>query len=170
MKLEALARGTGHESLRRYFTSSPDLPEVLELKELTFKSPEYATPQYLIGRQLFQRRDYGGAVQYLRKAFDAGIPDLEVRRESLRVLAQAAYFDGDFAGTRRALTPALSGQHIDAQHAAQFADGGFLLRHRPLHGFQGGGLVGHLPFQGLEPVRRRQLLGRCLGAGKAVQL
>lgn len=61
------------------------------------RMPQSGTPQYLLGRYLFQNEDYFAATSHLLNALKAEDLDLPVRSEGLYILAQALYFQKRFS-------------------------------------------------------------------------
>lgn len=98
-KLSSMEDPVTWAGITRYFFRPDDLPGdiLLELRELWEKRPNYSLAPYLIGRQLFNRRDYARAVPYLEASLSLGLFGPALTREAIRTLGAARFLSGQFS-------------------------------------------------------------------------
>ncbi|MBE2248546.1 MAG: hypothetical protein IAE78_03280 [Myxococcus sp.] len=98
VRLRALdSTGPVKVALTRYFSSAPEVAQVHFLEVARAAAPAEPFVAYLLGRRLHQREAYAPALEALEVTrADASVPE-SIRRETLRLMIEAAYGAGDCA-------------------------------------------------------------------------
>ena len=88
-------------ALTRYFSSDPDVAQVHFLEVARAEKPSEPFIAYLLGRKLHQKEAFAPTLEVLEVTHaDATIPE-SIRRETVRLMLEAAYGSGNCARVRQ---------------------------------------------------------------------